>query len=60
MAEQNEQRPAAGKRPVYGRLLAAAGLIAGLAMMAAGLAGGQAQQVWQKAAMVCLECIGIG
>jgi len=35
-------------------------LAAGVAMMVAGLMRGEAQEVLQKAILVCLECIGIG
>ena len=53
-----------GRRERLGRrarLLAGLALLAaGAAMMALGLANGEAQQILRKAAVVCLECIGIG
>ncbi len=36
------------------------GILAGILCFAAGLAKGQFSMIWQKAVMICLECIGIG
>ena len=47
-----------GKRPGgYGWLL---GLLAGAAFFGIGAAQGELQVIWQKAVMICMECIGIG
>lgn len=35
-------------------------LIIGLAFLGLGFALGQAEVIWQKAVMICMECIGIG
>ena len=35
-------------------------LAAGIAMMIAGLARGEALEILRKAIVICLECIGIG
>lgn len=35
-------------------------ILTGLAMLAAGLARGEAGEVLAKAVRICLECIGIG
>jgi len=35
-------------------------MLAGLVMLAAGFARGEADQVLAKAIRICLECIGIG
>lgn len=36
------------------------GLLAGGLLLCAGALQGQLAVIWQKAAMICLECIGIG
>lgn len=36
------------------------GVLAGAAFLAAGALQGQLSVIWQKAVMICLECIGIG
>lgn len=36
------------------------GVTAGIIFLAAGFYTGQFQQMFQKAVMICLECIGIG
>lgn len=41
----------------YGWLL---GLLAGTAFFGIGMARGELQTIWQKAVMICMECIGIG
>ena len=52
---------ARGFFPALRRNWAAAMLIVlGAWMMAAGAAAGEAGQVFQKAARICLECIGLG
>lgn len=38
----------------------AAGTLAGLLFLGLGAFGGQFRVIFQKAAMICLECIGIG
>jgi hypothetical protein len=35
-------------------------LFLGIALVIAGLAAGDAEQVFKKAVFICLECIGIG
>lgn len=35
-------------------------LLIGLAFLGLGCALGQAEAIWQKAVMICMECIGIG
>ena len=35
-------------------------LVAGVCMMILGLLRGEAQEILQKAIVICLECIGIG
>lgn len=37
-----------------------AGVLTGALFLAVGAAQGQFTVIWRKAAMVCLECIGIG
>jgi len=50
-----------GVFPMIKRNWAAALLVAlGAGMLAFGVARGEAVQVFQKAARVCLECIGLG
>lgn len=36
------------------------GVLAGILCLGIGLVQGQFQIIWQKAVMICLECIGIG
>lgn len=36
------------------------GVCLGIVLMAAGFYSGQFQDIYQKAVIVCLECIGIG
>ena len=36
------------------------GLLAGAAFLCAGAADGELTVIWQKAVMICMECIGIG
>lgn len=36
------------------------GVLAGVVFLAAGAVQGQFFVIWQKAVMICLECIGIG
>lgn len=38
----------------------AAGVLLGAALLGIGAAGGQLSVIWNKAVMICLECIGIG
>jgi len=44
------------RRQILGCLL----LAAGAAMAAMGVLRGESQVVWQKAATICMECIGLG
>lgn len=36
------------------------GVLAGAVFLGIGIFQGQLAVIWQKAAMICLECIGIG
>lgn len=36
------------------------GMLTGIFFFLVGLAQGQFHVIWRKAAMICLECIGIG
>ena len=36
------------------------GLLAGILSIAVGCARGEFRLIWQKAVMICMECIGIG
>ena len=36
------------------------GLLTGLLFLGIGLLQGQLALIWRKAAMICMECIGIG
>lgn len=36
------------------------GVLAGAVFLAAGALQGQFSVIWQKAVMICLECIGLG
>lgn len=36
------------------------GVLAGVILLAIGAAQGQLAVIWQKAVMICMECIGIG
>lgn len=36
------------------------GLLAGAALLGAGVFQGQLAVIWGKAVMICMECIGIG
>lgn len=36
------------------------GALAGVILLAIGAAQGQLTVIWQKAVMICMECIGIG
>lgn len=36
------------------------GLLIGILFLGIGIAGGQFAVIWRKAAMICMECIGIG
>lgn len=42
------------------RYLWIGGALAGVVFLAAGAAQGQFGVIWQKAVMICMECIGIG
>ena len=58
MQENQMQQKACWKkmRPV----LRTAVLLAAFGMIAAGISNGEMQLIYQKAIMICLECIGIG
>ncbi len=43
--------------PSYGWII---GTLAGILFLAIGIAQDQLSAIWQKAVMICLECIGIG
>ena len=36
------------------------GVLAGVVFLVIGAVQGQLSEIWQKAVMICLECIGIG
>jgi len=36
------------------------GLGIGIALLVVGIFGGQLEEIYRKAVMICLECIGIG
>lgn len=36
------------------------GVLAGVILLTIGAAQGQLTVIWQKAVMICMECIGIG
>ncbi|MDE5933595.1 MAG: hypothetical protein K2H40_14095 [Lachnospiraceae bacterium] len=36
------------------------GVLVGMILLAVGAAQGQLAVIWQKAVMICMECIGIG
>ena len=49
-----------GKRTKHASCGWIIGTLAGIAFLAAGGITGQFTSIWQKAVMICLECIGIG
>lgn len=53
----NHKDRAAHTNPVSGWL---PGLLAGAAFLYIGAVRGELAVIWQKAVMICMECIGIG
>ena len=60
----NKTNQAGSVNPVDGttkrRMLRIILLIAGVCMMAVGIFRGEASEIFRKAVVVCMECIGIG
>ena len=50
-----EQKKTKGRFPFW-----AAGLLAGILLLTVGAWNDQLADIYRKAAMICLECIGIG